>query len=147
MLLDYRFVILLFGKRNTRFLQFIPCRDKHGMTEVPPVFHPSLCLKGNHHETRYPLLRPRPPVRRRCRCLRFGAAAGNVAVIESVVASNQSRDQVRAEAVVANRLGLIAAGEVQVQPTPAQLEQVRLAGRQAVQVGDIAQGAGDRVVR
>lgn len=80
--------------------------------------------------------------------LRAGSiATGNVAVIESVVASKQSRDQVRAEAVVANRLGLIAAGEVQVQPTPAQLEQVRLAGRQAAQVGDIAQGAGDRVVR
>jgi len=80
--------------------------------------------------------------------LRSGAiAAGNVNVVETVVASNQSREQVRAEAVVASRLGLIAAGEVQVQPTPAQMEQVRLAGRQALQGGDLAQGAGTRVVR
>jgi len=33
-LLDYEFVILLFGKRKTRFLQFVPCRNEHGMNEV-----------------------------------------------------------------------------------------------------------------
>ncbi len=80
--------------------------------------------------------------------LRSGTiAVGNVDVTAPAVVSAQSRQQVRAEAIAANRLGLIATGDVQVQPTPAQLEQLRMATRQAVQGGDLAQGAAASVVR
>lgn len=73
--------------------------------------------------------------------LRAGAIdAGNVTHADVVVASNLTREQVRAEAVAAQRLGLISAGEVQVQPTAAQLEQVRMAGIEAVQGSSVAQG-------
>ena len=60
-----------------------------------------------------------------------------------IVAENTStltRAQVRAEAVEAQRLGLLTTGEVTVLPTPAQLEQVRLAGLRAVQGDNLAQG-------
>ena len=60
-----------------------------------------------------------------------------------IVAENTSsvtRAQVRAEAAEARRLGLLTTGEITVLPTPAQLEQVRLAGLRAVQSGNLAQG-------
>ena len=60
-----------------------------------------------------------------------------------IVAENTStltRAQVRAEAMEAQRLGLITTGEITVIPTPAQLEQVRLAGLRAVQGDNLAQG-------
>jgi hypothetical protein len=60
-----------------------------------------------------------------------------------MVAENTStltRAQVRAEAMEAQRLGLITTGEITVIPTPAQLEQVRLAGLRAVQGDNLAQG-------
>ena len=60
-----------------------------------------------------------------------------------IVAENTSsvtRAQVRAEAAEAQRLGLLTTGEITVLPTPAQLEQVRLAGLRAVQSNNLAQG-------
>lgn len=74
-------------------------------------------------------------------------SVGNVDVVASVEASTQSRQQVRAEAQAARRLGLMATGELQVQPTSAQIEQLRLVTRQAMQGGDLAQGGDARVVR
>ena len=68
-------------------------------------------------------------------------ASGEFAPV--IVAQNTStvtRAQVRAEAVEAQKLGLINTGEVTVLPTPAQLEQVRLAGLRAVQADNLAQG-------
>ena len=65
-----------------------------------------------------------------------------------IVAENTStltRAQVRAEAVEAQRLGLLTTGETTVLPTPAQLEQVRLAGLRAVQGDNLAQGQNRRV--
>jgi hypothetical protein len=59
--------------------------------------------------------------------------------------STLTRAQVRAEAVEAQRLGLLTAGEVIVLPTPAQLEQVRLAGLRAVQTNNLAQVPSQRV--
>lgn len=59
--------------------------------------------------------------------------------------STLTRAQVRAEAVAAERLGLITRGEVMVFPTPAQLEQVRLAGQRATQGENLAQGQDARV--
>jgi hypothetical protein len=76
-------------------------------------------------------------------------AARNAGLITSgefapvIVAENTStltRAQVRAEAVEAQRLGLLTTGEITVLPTPAQLEQVRLAGLRAVQGDNLAQG-------
>lgn len=68
-------------------------------------------------------------------------ASGEFAPV--IVAQNTStvtRAQVRAEAVEAQKLGLINTGEITVLPTPAQLEQVRLAGLRAVQADNLAQG-------
>ncbi len=73
-------------------------------------------------------------------------ASGEFApVIVAQSTSTLTRDQVRAEAVEAQRLGLITRGEVLVVPTPAQLEQVRLAGLRAVQADNLAQGVNKRV--
>jgi hypothetical protein len=77
-----------------------------------------------------------------------GIGSGEVApVIMAAGNSGLTRSEVRAEAEAASRLGLIAAGDVQVQPTAAQLEQLRMATRQATQGSDLAQGAATRVVR
>ena len=65
-----------------------------------------------------------------------------------IVAENTStltRAQVRAEAMEAQRLGLLGTGEIVVIPTPAQLEQVRLAGLRAVQGNNLAQGQNQSV--
>lgn len=65
------------------------------------------------------------------------------AVAEST--STLTRAQVRAETMEAQRLGLLGSGEITVLPTPAQLEQVRLAGLRAVQDNNLAQGQNQRV--
>jgi len=80
--------------------------------------------------------------------LRTGAiASGEGSAVQTATASSLTRQQVRAEAQAASRLGLIASGEVDVQPTAVQLEQLRMAGRQAVQGGDLASTPTTRVLR
>lgn len=57
----------------------------------------------------------------------------------TVVASGLTRAQVLAEAAEARRLGLIAHGEVLPVATPAQAEQIRLAGLRAVEGKQLVQ--------
>jgi hypothetical protein len=64
---------------------------------------------------------------------------------EAPFVSTLSRAEVRAQAIAARDVGQIASGEALVLPTPAQLEQVRLAGLRAVQADNLAQGMNKRV--
>ena len=61
-------------------------------------------------------------------------ANGEIQPVQAERAVGKSRDQVRAEYSEARRLGLVAAGEIQPIATPAQTEQVRLAGVRATQI-------------
>ncbi|MCW5653332.1 DUF4148 domain-containing protein [Hydrogenophaga sp.] len=62
-------------------------------------------------------------------------ARGEIApVVKSDVSVGKSRAQVAAETAEARRLGLLSYGEDMTFPTPAQAEQIRLAGVQATQV-------------
>lgn len=66
---------------------------------------------------------------------------GEVTVVaQNTAPSGLSRAQVRAEAAEAVRLGLHNGGEITVVATPAQVEQIRLAGLRAVQGNNLAAG-------
>ena len=68
------------------------------------------------------------------------AIGEGVVVADNSAPSNLSRAQVRAEAAEAVRLGLHNGGETSVVPTPAQIEQIRLAGLRAIQGSNLASG-------
>lgn len=61
-------------------------------------------------------------------------ARGEILPVQAERGIGKSRDQVQAEYVEARRLGLVASGEIQPIATPAQAEQIRLAGVRATQI-------------
>ena len=61
-------------------------------------------------------------------------ARGEILPVQADRGIGKSRDQVQAEYVEARRLGLVAVGEIQPVATPAQAEQIRLAGVRATQI-------------
>lgn len=61
-------------------------------------------------------------------------ARGEILPVQKTPAVGKTRTQVAAETAEANRLGLLSFGEELKFPTPAQAEQIRLAGVQATQV-------------
>lgn len=61
-------------------------------------------------------------------------ANGEIQPVQAEQGIGKSRAQVRAELAAARRMGLLAVGEIQPVATPAQSEQIRLAGVRATQV-------------
>ena len=60
------------------------------------------------------------------------ATGEQTSVIFDAPPTGLTRAQVHAEAVEANRLGLLGRGELDVAPTAAQLERIRMAGLRAI---------------
>jgi hypothetical protein len=168
--LNDKSVIPVFIKRKNRFLQFSPCRNETASSKFsfPPPFKETTMKSVTRivlpivlsltaaaamaseftPEAPFVSTMSRAEVRAEAIAARDAGQIANGEFAPVIVAESTStltRAQVRAEAVEAQRLGLLTAGESTVLPTPAQMEQVRLAGLRAVQANNLAQSQNQRV--